>query len=159
MNQFVKPKKEGVMNNVIHKIEKWGDSHHPRFLDIIRVALGIFLLLKGLGFMENSAALKSLIESQPDIAVSSGWLMALVYYVTFVHLVGGALIVLGIMTRFSSLMQIPVVFGAVFFIDVFQSPFNSDLLSSIAALILLVVFAVIGSGRWSLESYLESIGD
>ena len=147
------------MNNVIHKIEKWGDRHHPRFLDILRVALGVFLMLKGLGFMENSAYLQSLIESQPDIAVSSGWLMALVYYVTFVHLVGGTLIALGIMTRFSSLMQIPVVFGAIFFINVFQSPFNTDLLSSVAALVLLVVFAVIGSGRWSLGRYLQSIGD
>jgi len=145
--------------NLIHKIEKWGDSHHPRFLDIIRVALGIFLLLKGWGFMDNSAYLKSLIESQPDIAVSSGWLMALVYYVTFVHLVGGALIALGIMTRFWSLMQIPVVFGAVFFVDILQSPFNTDLVSAIAALVLLVVFAVIGSGRWSLERYLASFGD
>ena len=145
--------------NVIHKIEKWGDSHHPRFLDIIRVALGIFLLLKGLGFMENSAYLKSLIESQPDIPVSSGGLMALVYYVTFVHLVGGALIALGIMTRLSSLLQIPIVFGAVFFVNVLQSPFNTDLVSSIAALILLVVFTVIGSGKWSLERYLESFGD
>ncbi len=145
--------------NLIHKIEKWGDRHHPRFLDIIRVALGIFLFLKGLGFMENSAYLKSLIESQPDIAVSSSWLMALVYYVTFVHLVGGTLIALGIMTRLSSLMQIPVVFGAVFFINVLQSPFNTDLLSSISALVLLVVFAVIGSGRWSLERYLASFGD
>jgi putative oxidoreductase len=145
--------------NLIHKIEKWGDSHHPRFLDIIRVALGVFLLLKGLGFMENSAFLKSLIESRPDIALSSGWLMALVYYVTFVHLVGGILITLGIMTRFSSLMQIPVVFGAVFFINILQSPFNTDMISSIAALVLLVMFAIIGSGKWSMESYLASFND
>jgi len=145
--------------NIIHKIEKWGDSHHPRFLDIIRVGLGIFLLLKGWAFMENSTYLKSLIESQPDIAVSSGWLMALVYYVTFVHLVGGALIALGIMTRLSSLLQIPIVFGAVFFVNVLQSPFNTDLVSSIAALILLMMFSVIGSGRWSLERYLASLGD
>ena len=140
--------------NVIHKIEKWGDNHHPKFLDIIRIALGIFLLLKGLGFMDNTASLKSMIENQTDISVSSGVLMALVYYVTFVHLVGGTLIALGILTRFSAIMQIPVVFGAVFFINVLQSPFNTDLVSSVAALIFLVVFAVIGSGKLSLENYL-----
>ncbi len=140
--------------NVIHKIEKWGDSHHPRFLDIIRIALGIFLLLKGLGFMDNTANLKSMIENQPDISVPSGVLMALVYYVTFVHLVGGTLIALGILTRFSAIMQIPVVFGAVFFINILQSPFNTDLASSVAALIFLAVFAVIGSGKLSLENYL-----
>jgi len=142
--------------NLIHKIERWGDSHHPKFLDIIRIALGIFLLLKGLGFMENTANLKSIIENQPDISIAPGLLMALVYYVTFVHLVGGALIALGILTRFSAIMQIPVVFGAVFFIDILESPFNTDLLSSVAALIFLVVFAVIGSGKLSLENYLVS---
>ena len=136
--------------NLIHRIEKWGDIHHPRFLDIIRIALGVFLLLKGLGFMDNTANLKSMIENQPDISVSEGVLMALVYYVTFVHLVGGTLIALGILTRFSALMQIPVVFGAVFFINVLQSPFNTDLVSSVVALILLVVFAVLGPGRLSL---------
>ena len=140
--------------NLIHKIERWGDSHHPKFLDIIRIALGIFLLLKGLGFMDNTANLKSIIENRADIDVSPALLMALVYYVTFVHLVGGTLIALGIMTRFSSLMQIPVVFGAVFFVNILQSPFNTDLTSSFMALILLVVFAVIGSGKLSLENYL-----
>jgi putative oxidoreductase len=141
--------------NLIHKIEKWGDSHHPKFLDIIRVILGIFLLLKGLGFMENTASLKSIVESQPDITVPAGLIMAVVYYVTFVHLVGGTLIALGILTRFSALMQIPVVFGAVFFINILQSPFNTDLASSVAALIFLVIFAVIGPGKWSLEHYLQ----
>ncbi|MDB5023852.1 MAG: DoxX family protein [Mucilaginibacter sp.] len=145
--------------NLIHKIEKWGDSHHPRFLDIVRIALGIFLLLKGLGFMENTANLKYIIENQPDVTLPSGVLVALVYYVTFVHMVGGTLIALGILTRFSAIMQIPVVFGAVFFINILQSPFNTDLLSSVAALIFLVVFAVIGSGKLSLENYLESCND
>jgi uncharacterized membrane protein YphA (DoxX/SURF4 family) len=145
--------------NLIHRIEKWGDSHHPRFLDIIRILLGIFLLLKGLGFMDNTANLKALIENQADIDVAPGLLMALVYYVTFVHLVGGTLIALGILTRFSAIMQIPVVFGAVFFINILQSPFNTDLAASVAALIFLVVFAVIGSGRVSLENYLKSCNE
>ncbi|MDB5133648.1 MAG: DoxX family protein [Mucilaginibacter sp.] len=145
--------------NLIHKVEKWGDSHHPRFLDIIRIALGVFLLLKGLGFMENTAYLRSMIENQSDISFSPGLLMALVYYVTFVQMVGGTLIALGVLTRLSAIIQIPVVFGAVFFINVLESPFNSDLWSSVAALVFLMVFAVIGSGKLSLEKYLESCND
>lgn len=145
--------------NLIHRIEQWGDTHHPRFLDIIRILLGIFLLLKGLGFMDNTANLKYLIETRADITVAPWVLMSLVYYVTFVHMVGGTLIAMGIMTRFSAIMQIPVVFGAVFFINVLQSPFNTDLASSIAALILLVLFAIIGSGRWSIENYLKSCNE
>lgn len=142
--------------NLIHKIERWGDSHHPQFLDLVRVALGIFLFLKGLGFMENTSYLKSMIGNQPDISFSPDLLMAVVYYVTFVHMVGGILIALGMITRLASIVQIPVIFGAVFFINILQSPFNSDLLSSIIVLALLIVFAIIGSGRLSLERYLES---
>ncbi len=71
--------------NVIHRIEKWGDSHHPRFLDVIRIALGAFLLLKGLGFMDNTANLQSLIESRTDITVapgcSCGWFIMLLSYI------------------------------------------------------------------------------
>ncbi|WP_426670248.1 DoxX family protein [Mucilaginibacter sp. McL0603] len=145
--------------NLIHKIESWGDSHHPKFLDVIRIILGVFLLLKGLGFMDNTAYLRSVIENRSDISVSPDILMALVYYVTFVHLVGGTLIALGVLTRFSSIMQIPVVFGAVFFINMFQSPFNTDMASSITALIFLIVFAVIGSGKLSLENYLHNQED
>ncbi len=143
--------------NLIHKIESWGDAHHPKLLDVLRIFLGIFLLLKGLGFMENSAYLRSLIENRSDILVPEGLLMALVYYVTFVHMVGGALIAMGILTRFWCIMQLPVVFGAVFFINELQSPFNTDIWSSAAALVLLVVFAILGSGKLSLENYLESI--
>ena len=145
--------------NLIHKIERWGDSHHPWYLDFIRIILGIFLLLKGLAFMDNTASLKSLIENQADISVAPALLMALVYYVTFVHMVGGTLIALGILTRFSSIMQIPVVFGAVFFVNILQSPFNTDLTSSVAALVFLIVFAVIGSGRISLENYLKKCNE
>lgn len=145
--------------NFIHRIEEWGDSHHPKFLDLIRVLLGVFLFFKGLGFMENSSGLKTMIENQPDIAFSSGWLMALVNYVIFVHFVGGVLIALGLFTRFSALMQIPIVLGATIFINFLQSPFNTNLLTSITALVLLIVFAVIGSGKWSLEWYLDSFDE
>jgi uncharacterized membrane protein YphA (DoxX/SURF4 family) len=141
--------------NLIHKIERWGDGHHPKFLDFIRMALGIFLFFKGLGFLANTANLQNIIENQSDITVPPALLMALVYYVTYVHLVGGILITLGILTRFSSIVQIPVVFGAVFFINIFNSPFNTSMASSIAALLLLVLFLVIGSGKLSLEGYLQ----
>jgi len=141
--------------NLVHKIERWGDTHHPMFLDLIRVALGVFLLLKGLAFMENSAYLKDMIENQNAVAISSGLLMTIVYYVTFAHLVGGALIGMGILTRFACVIQIPIVLAAVFLTDIFQSPINTLAWPSIVALVLLVLFTVIGSGPLSLDRYLE----
>lgn len=141
--------------NMVHKIERWGDNHHPMVLDLIRIALGVFLLLKGLAFMENSAYLKEMIENQNVVAISSGLLMTLVYYVTFAHLVGGALIAMGILTRFASIIQIPILVAAIFLTDFFQSPINTMVWPSIAALAMLILFTIIGSGPLSLDRYLE----
>ena len=141
--------------NLVHKIESWGDKHHPMILDITRIALGAFLLLKGLAFMENSASLKDTIENQNVVAISSGLLMALVYYVTFAHLVGGTLIALGTLTRFACIIQIPIVLAAVFLTDFFQSPINAIAWPSFVALGLLVLFTIIGSGPLSLDRFLS----
>ena len=59
--------------NLVHKIEKWGDVHHPGALDIIRIVLGIFLLLKGYYFMENSAYLEELIVDQHVMTFHLGY--------------------------------------------------------------------------------------
>jgi uncharacterized membrane protein YphA (DoxX/SURF4 family) len=141
---------------MVHKIERWGDNHHPIALDIIRMALGIFLLLKGLAFMENSAYLEEMIQNQKVVSLSPGILMAVVYYVTFTHLVGGTLIAMGTLTRFASIIQIPIVFTAVFLTGFFQSPINTMAGPSIVALILLVLFTIIGSGPLSLDRYLAN---
>ena len=145
--------------NLVHRIENWGDTHHPAVIDVLRIALGIFLLLKGVAFMENTADLKSIIESLDSIEFSSGILMALVYYVTFAHMVGGIMIALGILTRFSAIIQIPIVLGAVFVNDQLLSPINTQLWFSIIALVLLVIFMIIGSGPLSLDRYFGSLNN
>ena len=141
--------------NLVHKIENWGDTHHPKALDVVRIALGVFLLLKGIAFMENTAYLKSLIDNQDVIDLTPGVLMALVYYVTFAHMVGGVLIAVGILTRLGCIIQIPIVLGAVFLTGIFQEPINAMAWPSIVALILLVVFMILGSGPISLDKYLS----
>ena len=141
--------------NLVHKIENWGDTHHPKILDFVRIALGVFLLLKGIAFMENTSYLKSLIDSQDVVDLSPLVLMILVYYVTFAHMVGGILIALGILTRLASIIQIPIVLGAVFLTGIFQEPINAMAWPSITALILLVLFTIIGSGPISLDKYLS----
>jgi putative oxidoreductase len=143
--------------NLIHKIEIWGNTHHPKFLDVIRVALGVFLLMKGIAFMENSTSLKSLIEDQNAVFFSQGVLMFLVYYVTFAHLVGGAMIALGTFTRFAAIIQIPILVAAVFLTEFFVSPINTMMWPTVAALVLLILFTVIGSGPLSLDRFVSNI--
>jgi putative oxidoreductase len=143
--------------NLVHKIERWGDTHHPKFLDLVRIALGVFLLLKGIAFMDNTAYLRSLIESQDFMIFSPDVLMILVYYVTFAHMVGGILIALGILTRLGSIIQIPIVIGAVLLTGTgaFREPINTMAWPSYIALVLLVIFTILGSGPISLDKYLQ----
>lgn len=140
--------------NVVHRIENWGDTHHPKFIDVIRIALGAFLLWKGIVFMGNTEYLKQLITDQTVIDVSPGLLMSLVYYVTFAHMVGGILIGVGILTRFGCIIQIPIVLGAIFLSGIFQDAINYMVWPSVAALAALVLFLILGSGPLSLDRYL-----
>jgi putative oxidoreductase len=140
--------------NMVHRIESWGDTHHPKFLDIIRIALGAFLFLKGIAFMGNTEYLKQVITEQNVIDIAPGFLMSLVYYVTFAHMVGGILIALGVLTRFGSIIQIPIVLGAILLSGIFQDAINYLVWPSVAALVALIMFLILGSGPWSLDRYL-----
>ena len=44
--------------NVITKIEGWGNSHRPGFLDFFRIALGIYITYKGAVFASNIQSLE-----------------------------------------------------------------------------------------------------
>ncbi|MGK6350496.1 DoxX family protein [Parapedobacter sp. DT-150] len=139
--------------NVIERIEHWGDAHHPRWLDILRIAVGIVIFLKGVTFITNTESLRGLIE-ETHIQIYT-W--GAVHYVAFSHLVGGILIAIGLLTRVAIGFQLPILFGAVFFVNITRglSFLNSELWISIVVLILLLVFFVIGSGPYSLDQQMR----
>jgi len=133
----------------MHRVEHWADTHHPMWLDLVRVALGIFLLVKGYMFVQDTDALFSILRKSQFPWVSVG----LAHYVAFAHLVGGLLIAMGLITRIAILFQLPILLGAVFFINPERGFYseNTELWSSIIVLILLLVFLVFGSGRFSVD--------
>lgn len=47
---------------LLQRLEFWGDHHHPRWMDIVRIALGIFLIYKGIDFLNNMSSLVSLMS-------------------------------------------------------------------------------------------------
>jgi uncharacterized membrane protein YphA (DoxX/SURF4 family) len=70
------------------------------------------------------------------------------------HVLGGGLIFLGLFTRLWALLQLPIVFGAVFFVNITAPYVNSELWLSILVLALLCVFVILGSGPLSLDRLL-----
>jgi len=143
--------------NIVDKIRKWGNLHHPKILDVVRMSLGLFLIVKGYIFLNNAPYLRDLIIENKVIRQSPEIISAIIGYVTYIHLLGGLLIFLGLFTRLGALLQLPIVFGAVFFVNILSPFVNSELWLSILVLALLFLFVIIGSGPLSLDHLLSSI--
>lgn len=136
---------------IFTKFKDWTASHNPKWLALIRVALGAALLLKGVNFLDNTQELETSIDASV-FQSSSHWLA---HAIPWVHIVGGFLIIIGLFTRFASLVQMPVLMGAVLFINSKKGFFTTEtnLPYSIIILVLLIVFLIEGSGPLSLSSY------
>src|SRR5579872_1717972 len=142
--------------NTAQRIGAWGDRHHPKILDIIRMLLGLFLLTRGIIFLNNAGYLRFLIIDKGVMKLSSGMITVIIYYVTYVHILGGGLIFLGIYTRVWALLELPIVFGAVFFINITRPYVVSEIWLSILVLALLALFLIIGSGPLSIDHLLSN---
>jgi len=135
--------------NYIQRMEHWGDTHHPAWMDFVRIILGVVLLWKGIEFAGNMNRLMSLMG---DLPFGNFMMIILAHYVLFAHILGGILIMMGLLTRFACIMQIPILLAALF-LNIFNQ--FSELPLSLLVLVLLVYFLVIGSGRWSLDWYIN----
>lgn len=139
--------------NVVQRVEHWGDTHHPQWLDIVRILLGAFLCYKGVTFLMNMAQMLDLITNKMSFGSFSTMLMS--NYVAFAHILGGLLLIMGVLTRFACIIQIPILLGAVFFLNTALYRPSSEVLLSILVLLLLIVFLVVGNGPLQLLKFKE----
>src|SRR5579859_2958028 len=101
--------------NLVQRMEHWGDRHHPQWLDYLRIALGVFLCYKGVQFLSNMGAMLDLMTNKMSFGSFTSVLMS--NYISFAHILGGILLILGVLTRFACILQIPILLGAIFFIN------------------------------------------
>jgi putative oxidoreductase len=135
--------------NALQRLGHWGDMHHPRWMDIVRVLLGIFLCYKGIEFLQDMSGTVNLLAN--NFSFGSFALLLLGHYIVFAHLLGGVLLVFGILTRFACLIQLPVLLGAIILVNAKQGlwqPF-SELWLSVLVFLLLGYFLIAGDGPWS----------
>lgn len=138
--------------NTIQKIQKWGDQHHPKWLDYFRMALGIVLVWKGIAFYLNMEAFTGLMN-QASMGTAAG-ISLLAHLIIVLHVFGGALIALGSRTRICCLLNIPILIGAMVFINFNQDLFRpyAEIWLSCLVLAGLICFAVEGDGILSIEN-------
>ena len=136
---------------ILHQLDKWSTTH-PRLLLLLRAALGVALVSKGISFMSDIMSLKALL-AQSGFGFLPDWIAVVI---TWIHLLCGFLITIGLFTRLSALIQIPILIGAVI-INLSGGIFmpGSELVFSILILVLLVFFLFEGGGELSLDDFIK----
>ncbi len=140
--------------NILQRIEHWGDTHHPMWIDGLRIMLGLILIWKGIQFVNNIDLLKAHIAEQPFLTALSFWLA---HIIVFAHFVGGLFIALGLLTRVGVIANLPILIGAVLFVNSSTNLFSvhSEMILSVVVLCLLLFFLVEGSGKFSVDEYMR----
>ena len=137
----------------LQQINQWSLAHHPRWLVVLRVALGICLFFKGIFFLVNTQTLEDLVRGSL-VANRADWM---VIFITWSHLVGGFLIIIGLLTRWAVLLQIPILMGAIIFVNTQRDAFGSfELPFAFIILLLLIVFLIEGGGPISLDNFFRT---
>jgi uncharacterized membrane protein YphA (DoxX/SURF4 family) len=128
-------------------------ANQPTWLTILRIALGIILIWKGINFIRDISVLKSMIE-QTGVGVFSRSSGAIAAVVGILSLLCGFFITVGLFTRISSVVMIPIIFVAIVFVNMKNIERNAfELILTIIVLVLLVLFAIKGSGPLSADEY------
>jgi len=134
----------------IKTLNKWANAHTYLPLDLLRVALGVFLFIKGIHFMANSQILIDLFKPLQNMAGS----MLIIHYVAPAHFIGGILIAFGLLTRWAVIAQLPILIGAVI-INFAGDMQASNLIIASITLLICIFFLFYGSGKHSADYYFK----
>ena len=133
----------------INDIILWLNKNTNVAYSLIRIFLGVALFIRGIILASNPAVITTLAGEDKIY-----WWYS---YITIAHLIGGLSLALGLLTRLGALLQIPVLFGAVFLVHLKQGLLSvgQSLELSILVLVLLIIYFVFGSGAFSADNSLR----
>jgi putative oxidoreductase len=133
------------------KVLNWGDRHHPMWLDLFRIALGLVLIWKGISFAINLSAFTNLMM---NAGLGTAVFISLIAHLIIgLHMLGGLFIAIGSHTRTFCLLNLPILLIAVFFVNLGANIFRpyAEFWLSCSVLLALVCFLIEGDGKLSVE--------
>lgn len=133
----------------------WTEKHPDIFLDVIRTYLGIGLIVKGLYIMTNRDQVMALLDAGGGLSLA---VMTAAHLVIPIHLAGGLLLALGLVTRPAAFLQIPVVAGALIWVHLprlASLEMRQSIEFSGLVLFLLVLIVAHGPGRFSVDHLID----
>jgi len=117
---------------------------------LIRIITGLFLILDGVHILSHTAQLEESLRQSMSVPMTT----FLVIFIGVAHLLGGAFIILGLLTRIVIILQIPAVLAEMYYIQPPNSFLgNWEIAASAILLILLVFLFIKNSGKFSMDYY------
>lgn len=135
------------------KLKSWLMKNRDMCVETLRIYLGVGLMLKGFQLLMND---QLALEYMNKVSLPFFDFLS-IHLVVVIHLAGGLLLAIGLITRIAALIQVPILFGAIFFVHLQQGLFTAQqsLEFVILVLFLLLMFSVYGGGRLSVDYYIE----
>jgi putative oxidoreductase len=135
---------------------KRGGVSAPNLYTLLRIIAGVILLYKSYQFIRDAAVAKTGIQ-QTGIGLFVDNAEALAFVITTLGLLCGFFITVGLFTRAAAIIQIPILFVAVFFVNIKQVHNGVfELILSVIMLLLLIFLVIRGSGNLSADEYFRS---
>lgn len=134
-------------------LSQWFRDNRDMWIEALRIYLGLALMFKGIAFIINQELADELVG---EVGLPFFRFLSM-HVVILIHLAGGFLLAIGLLTRVAALIQIPIVLGAIFFVHLQQGLFqrSQNLELVILVLFLLLVFVGYGGGRLSVDYLLQ----
>jgi putative oxidoreductase len=136
--------------DTVKSLNKWANRHTSYPIDLLRIALGVFLFIKGTSFVTNS---QEVADSFSQVSNFTGGMFVFTY-VAAAHIMGGVMIAVGLLTRWAIWAQLPILIGAVL-LNFFGAMNGMNLLMALITLLVCIFFLVYGSGKHSADYYFK----
>jgi len=107
-------------------IRVWGENH-PKWVDYLRITLGLILIWRGVSFLLNLNLLDLYLKETGIDDLSLGLSISinfLAQLIVIINVFGGICIAFNIYARMFTLFNLPVLIGAVFFVNMRQDGFS-----------------------------------
>ncbi len=137
------------MDRVKH-LNKWANAHTSYPVDLLRIALGVFLFIKGTSFITGA---RDIGDDLSSISNFSGG-MFIFHYVAAAHIMGGVMIAVGLLTRWAIWAQLPILIGAIVVSFIGEFHFWNMFLAFVT-FVICIFFLVYGSGKHSADYYFK----
>lgn len=136
-------------------LNHWIKIHGDLILDMIRIYLGIGLVIKALYFMNHREDLLQMMDGGGSLWFAPAMLF---HYLILAHLCGGICLALGLFTRTAAVIQLPILFSALFYVHMPHMVASMEARQSAEfaglVLFLLILISIYGAGRWSMDYWL-----